>query len=59
MLEALRDGIGPEGRIRIDVNQAWDRPTALRLLKRWHEKFDHRFRRSAGAHRSDREQCSS
>ena len=39
MLEALRDGIGPEGRIRIDINQAWDRPTALRLLKRWHEKF--------------------
>jgi L-alanine-DL-glutamate epimerase-like enolase superfamily enzyme len=39
MLEALRDGVGPEGRIRIDVNQAWDMPTARRLLKRWHELF--------------------
>ena len=39
MLEALRDGIGPEGLIRIDVNQAWDMPTAVRLLKRWHGKF--------------------
>ena len=26
MLEALRDAIGPEGRIRIDVNQAWTMP---------------------------------
>jgi glucarate dehydratase len=39
MLEALRDGIGPEGLIRIDVNQAWDMPTAVRLLKRWHQNF--------------------
>jgi L-alanine-DL-glutamate epimerase-like enolase superfamily enzyme len=39
MLEALRDGIGREGLIRIDVNQAWDMPTAVRLLKRWHERF--------------------
>ena len=39
MLEALRDGIGPEGLIRIDVNQAWTMPQAVRLLKRWHEKF--------------------
>ncbi len=39
MLEALRDGIGPEGLIRIDVNQAWNMPIAVRLLKRWHEKF--------------------
>jgi glucarate dehydratase len=39
MLEALRGGIGPEGKIRIDVNQAWDMPTAMRLLPRWHDKF--------------------
>ena len=39
MLEALRDGIGPEGRIRIDVNQAWNGPQAVRLLQRWHERF--------------------
>jgi len=40
MLEALRDGIGPHRKIRIDVNQAWSQPQAVRLLKRWHEKFD-------------------
>src|SRR5690242_4167433 len=40
MLEALRDAIGPEGLIRIDVNQAWSLPQATRLLRRWHERFD-------------------
>jgi L-Ala-D/L-Glu epimerase len=40
MLEALRDAIGPEGLIRIDVNQAWSLPQAARLLRRWHERFD-------------------
>ena len=39
MLEALRDGIGPDAGIRIDVNQAWSQPQALRLLRRWHEKY--------------------
>jgi L-alanine-DL-glutamate epimerase-like enolase superfamily enzyme len=40
MLEALRGAIGPEGRIRIDVNQAWSIPQAARLLKRWNKKYD-------------------
>jgi glucarate dehydratase len=40
MLEALRDAVGPEGRIRIDVNQSWTLPQAARLLKRWHARFD-------------------
>src|SRR5579871_774024 len=40
MLGALRQGIGPEGLIRIDVNQAWSLPQAVRLLKRWHKRFD-------------------
>jgi L-alanine-DL-glutamate epimerase-like enolase superfamily enzyme len=40
MLEALRDTIGPERKIRIDVNQAWTMPQAIRLLRRWHAKFD-------------------
>jgi glucarate dehydratase len=40
MLEALRSGIGGEGKIRIDVNQAWTRPQAVRILKRWHERYD-------------------
>ena len=26
MLEALRGAIGPQGKIRIDVNQAWTMP---------------------------------
>ncbi len=40
MLEALRGAIGREGGIRIDVNQAWNMPQAVRLLKRWHARFD-------------------
>ena len=40
MLEALRDAIGPSGKIRIDVNQAWTMPQAVRLLNRWQERFD-------------------
>ena len=40
MLEALRHGIGPAGKIRIDVNQAWTLPQAVRTLKRWHARFD-------------------
>jgi L-alanine-DL-glutamate epimerase-like enolase superfamily enzyme len=40
MLEALRDGIGPQAKIRIDVNQAWTLPQAVRLLHRWHRRFD-------------------
>ena len=31
-LEAVRDALGPTGRIRIDVNGAWDVDTAARLL---------------------------
>src|SRR5437762_11857287 len=40
MLEALRGAIGPEGKLRIDVNQAWTIPQATRLLKRWHQRYD-------------------
>jgi glucarate dehydratase len=40
MLEALRGAIGPEGKIRIDVNQAWNIPQAARILKRWHGRYD-------------------
>jgi len=31
-IEAVRDAIGPRGRIRIDVNGAWDLETARKLL---------------------------
>ena len=40
MLEALRGAIGPERKLRIDVNQAWTIPQATRLLKRWHHRYD-------------------
>ncbi len=40
MLEALRHAIGPGGRIRIDVNQAWSLPQAARILRRWYHRFE-------------------
>lgn len=33
-LAAVRDALGPRGKIRIDVNGAWDLETATRLLRR-------------------------
>jgi glucarate dehydratase len=39
MLEALRHAIGPEAAIRIDANQAWTLPQAIRLLNRWHARY--------------------
>ena len=40
MLGALRDAIGPDARIRIDVNQAWTLPQARRTLLRWHARYN-------------------
>jgi len=40
MLQALRGAIGPAGKLRIDVSQAWTIPQAARLLKRWHQHYD-------------------
>jgi len=40
MLEAIRATIGPSAKIRIDANEAWSVPEAVRLLTRWHERFD-------------------
>ncbi len=34
-LEAVRDALGPDGRLRIDANGAWDVDTARRLLGRF------------------------
>nr|WP_216853054.1 o-succinylbenzoate synthase [Phytoactinopolyspora halotolerans] len=34
-LEAVRDALGPAGKIRIDANAAWDADTAARLLPRY------------------------
>lgn len=32
-LEAVRDALGPDGRVRIDANGAWDRETAVSRLR--------------------------
>ena len=39
MLAALRAAIGPERKIRVDANQAWNIPQAVRLLIRWNDDF--------------------
>jgi L-alanine-DL-glutamate epimerase-like enolase superfamily enzyme len=39
-LETVRGVIGPTRKIRIDCNQAWSVPTAIRLINRWHQAFD-------------------
>lgn len=43
MLAALRSAIGPDRLIRIDANQSWTMPQAVRLLTRWHTRFDLNF----------------
>ena len=39
MLAALRSAIGPDRKIRVDANQAWNLPQAVRLLNRWNADF--------------------
>jgi glucarate dehydratase len=39
MLAALRSAIGPQGKIRVDANQAWSVPQAARLLAQWNNDF--------------------
>lgn len=39
MLAALRSAIGPQRKIRVDANQAWNIPQAVRLLRRWNDEF--------------------
>jgi L-Ala-D/L-Glu epimerase len=39
MLAALRAAIGPERKIRVDANQAWNIPQAVRLLTGWNAEF--------------------
>jgi len=40
LLEVIRSTIGPQGKIRIDPNQAWSVPEAVRILNDWHHAFD-------------------
>ena len=39
MLAAMRETIGPEGKIRIDTNEAWSVAEAVRILNDWNERF--------------------
>ena len=39
MLAAVRRTIGPDGKIRIDANEAWSLPEAVRLLTEWDGAF--------------------
>nr|WP_083951507.1 o-succinylbenzoate synthase [Actinomadura rubrobrunea] len=38
-VEAVRDALGPSGRVRVDVNGAWDVDTAARMIRRL-DRFD-------------------
>ena len=38
-VRAIREAVGPDVRLRVDANQGWDRPTALRAIRAM-EPFD-------------------
>ncbi len=40
MLDTLRQSIGPDMKIRIDCNEAWSLPEAVRHLQAWHARYD-------------------
>lgn len=40
MLAVIRRVIGPDRKIRIDANEAWTVPEAVRLLSMWNERYD-------------------
>ena len=40
LLEVIRDRIGPNGKLRVDANQAWTVPQAIKTINRWHQLFD-------------------
>lgn len=40
LLSVIRKEIGEDRKIRIDANEAWSVPEAIKLLKRWNELFD-------------------
>ncbi len=50
MLAALRSAIGPEAKIRIDVNVAWTINQSIRILRDWDEKFGIDFCEAPVAH---------
>jgi L-Ala-D/L-Glu epimerase len=40
LLSVIRNTIGPQRKIRIDANEAWSVPVAVKLLQRWNLLFD-------------------
>jgi len=40
LLEVIRQHIGPNGKLRIDANQAWTVPQAVQTIDRWHRLFN-------------------
>jgi len=40
MIAAVREAIGPERKIRIDANEAWPVPVAVKLIARWDAAYD-------------------
>jgi L-alanine-DL-glutamate epimerase-like enolase superfamily enzyme len=40
MLEVIREHIGKNGKLRVDANQAWTVPQAIKTIERWHALFD-------------------
>ena len=39
MIETIRSTIGPQCKLRIDANQAWSVPEAVRIINSWHAKY--------------------
>lgn len=40
MVAAVRAAIGPQRRLRIDANEAWSPPMAVKLISRWDAAYD-------------------
>jgi glucarate dehydratase len=40
MIADVRAAIGPDGKLRIDANEAWSTPDAAKLIRRWDEAYD-------------------
>jgi L-alanine-DL-glutamate epimerase-like enolase superfamily enzyme len=38
-VRAVRDGAGPEARLRVDANEVWDMATAVRRIERLHGRY--------------------
>ena len=39
MLETIRAVVGPDAKLRLDANQSWSVPDAVRIINRWHGLF--------------------